>query len=365
MSDFKTGRKPPHPPGHELRLPIPWLHELDGDVAEGSNLAQTIAYPLDLTNGITEFPMWGNGPDPTLTITDAEGPHQPVGDCHKAGEANAAFIDGNPGGLTSNIVVNNYDLYEAESQDVPLGQEQDDGVVMSDALVWELTHDWNGNAVPLGSGIVTAFVPVHPATVAAVMAKYRKPILTGVNLTSQDQQTFPVWSESPANPPNQQDGHVVLLALLRSAPSAPTLTFGPAGPISWTKIVDANEAWMNACPEEFWMRVGPEDRSKMGAAAYDALVAQMATLPGFQGTPPEAPPAPAPPAPAPAPPPAPPKPPAPPQPPAPPTVTPSILSRALGAIKAAFAMAEAELDKLINEENSTTAADQGEGDTAV
>lgn len=299
---YGQGRKPPYPPGHPRRLAIPWLHELDPD------LPVAVSYPLDLTNGIKTFPMWGNGPDTTLTIPDAEGAPtaqggQPVGDCHFAGTANAAFLDGNPAGLSSNVVVGCYDTYEADSQGVPLGREQDDGVVMSDALTWQLTHDWTGKAVALGQGIVRAFVPVQPLTVPAVMAKYRKPLLMGVNLTNQDQNTFPTWNESPSNPPNEQEGHVVVLALLRAAPSDPADTFGPAGPISWTEVVEASESWMNSCPEEFWMPVTDADADKMGQAAFDALVGLMATLPGFEGEkPPVAPvPAPTPPAPAPVP----------------------------------------------------------------
>lgn len=278
---YGQGRKAPHPPDSPGRLPIPWLHELDSEVAGDVE----ISYPLDLTGGIKTYPMWGNGPDPTLTIDDAEGVGQPVGDCHKAGGANCSYIDGNPLSLTANIVVGNYDIYEAFVQGVPLGQEQDEGVIMSDALVWELTHDWAGNVVPLGQGIVAAVVPVQRATVPATMQKYRKPLLMGVNLTNADQKTFPKWSASPSNPPNPQEGHVVVLALLRSAPTVPGNVFGPAGPISWQQVVDADEPWMNECPEEWWMPVTPSDRDKMGAAAYDTLVAQMSTLPGFQGAP--------------------------------------------------------------------------------
>jgi hypothetical protein len=112
----------------------------------------------------------------------------------------------------------------------------------------------------------------------------------GVNLTSKDQQTFPKWSVTPSNPPDTSLGHVVVLALLRAAPSLPTDTFGPAGPLSWTQVVEADEPWMNACPEEFWMPVTPVDRAKMGEAAFDTLVAQMSSLPGFQGSTPPAPP---------------------------------------------------------------------------
>lgn len=275
---YGQGRKPPHPPGSARRLPLPWLHEIDSEVAGDV----PVSYPLDLTNGMTKFPMWGNGPDPTLTINDAEGKGQPVGDCDYAGKANLNELDGNPNALTANIVVNAYDTYEANSQGVPLGSEQDEGVVMSDSMIWCLTHDWTGKTVPLGEGIVAAFIPVERATVPATMAKYRKALLMGVNLTNADQQTFPNWDTSASNPPNPQEGHVVVLARLLEAP-APGDVFGKANPISWQQLVNASARWMNECPEEFWMPVTPADRTKLGDAAYDQLVGWMALLPGFEG----------------------------------------------------------------------------------
>jgi hypothetical protein len=296
---FGQGRKPPYPPGHPRRLAIPWLHEIDEELAD-----TTVTYPVDVLNGYRAFPMWGNGPDTTLTIPDAEGAPtagqggQPVGDCHFAAEANDEFTQGNPNGLTSNIVVGNYDAYEADSQGVPLGQEQDDGVVMSDALLWMLTHDHAGKQVPLGQGIFEVIAPVERATVGAVMAKYGRGILMGVNLTNQDQQTFPTWSSSPSNPPNPNEGHVVLLGILNGAFGTPAAS---GGPVSWTEVVSADAPWMNACPEEWWIGLTSADRAKMSTAAWDAAVAAMHTLPGVQGiptpsapTPPVAPPAPAP-----------------------------------------------------------------------
>jgi hypothetical protein len=276
---FGRGRKPPYPVGHSRRLAIPWLHELDG------SLAVPVTYPIDLTNGMTSFPMWGNGPDPTLTITDAEGAPthgegQPVGDCFFAGDANDEFLQGNPDALTSNSVVNTYDIYEAQSQDVPLGHEQDEGVVMSDALLWGFTHDRNGNTVAGGEGIFAAFVPVTRGTVGAAMAKYGRPILTGVNLTPCDEQNFPTWTVTASCQPDQDDGHVVLLAKLNGDIGSAA---GSGGPISWQQVVAADAAWMGACPEEFWIVLTPADRDKMGAATFDALVGLLSTLAGYHG----------------------------------------------------------------------------------
>lgn len=303
---FMRGRKPPYPPGHPRRLALPWLHEVDSDVAPGT----PVTFPVDVSNGETQTPMWGNGPDPTLTITTINGKGAPVGDCFFAGEANDEYISGNKA-LSSNGVVDCYEQYEADSQGVPLGEEQDDGVIMSDAFVWCLTHDHDGNEVPAGEGIFVVVAPIQPDTVAATMAKYKRGIMTGVNLGDNDEQSFPVWS-GVGNPPNPDDGHVVLLGLLNGNLGTPS---GSGGPWSWTQRVRADANWMSSHPEEFWIGLTAEDRDLMGAAAFDALAAQCAALPGVLGSaPPPPPPAPSPspppPVPAPSPtPPAPPKPP--------------------------------------------------------
>ena len=279
------GRKPIKP--HSERFAIGWLHEYDPEVAPGS----TVVYPVDVSKGITAWGMLGNGPDPTLTITTVNGPGQPVGDCYFAGEAHDTMLAGSD--PTSNQVAGEYDVYSDE-----FSGGQDDGVVVADALLWQKNR-----------GEIELFAPVHPDTLGPVMAKYKRGILLGVNLTPCDQNSFPTWSVGPGCQPDPSLGHVVYLVKL----------YGPIGtgagaPVSWGQLVAADPAWLSACPEEWWILLTSADRAAMGEAAYDALAADLAAIPGATGTPPV--PSPVPPAP--------PAPPAPPGP--PPTPTPEVIS---------------------------------------
>ena len=66
----------------------PGLHVAEAFLVGAGPAAPT--YPLDVTGGVPEadLGMYGNGPDPTLTITTANGPGQPVGDCFFAAVVN-------------------------------------------------------------------------------------------------------------------------------------------------------------------------------------------------------------------------------------------------------------------------------------
>lgn len=281
---YKTGRKPQHPP--EERYAIPYLHELDLD------LNGAVTFPVDVSEGITEWRMLGNGPedpnDPvTVPMPAGDSPETGEGDCHWAGWGHDTML---AGALpTANQILTAYNAWSAQSQGVPPGQEQDEGTNMGDALVWGLTHDETGAEVPLGQGMVTLFAPLHPATLGAAMQKYGRGVLMGVNCTDADQANFPHgWVGPPTNQPDPQDGHVVYLVVLNAD--------GSAVVVSWGQKVPADPSWMGACPEEYWILLTPADRAKLGDAAYNQLAAIMATLPGVQGqtTPPAPGPAPAP-----------------------------------------------------------------------
>jgi len=270
---FMMGRKPMRPEGE--RFPIPYLHELDAEV--GPDVAVT--YPVDVSQGITDWLMLGNGPDPTLTIVTPNGPGGPVGNCFYAGKDHDKMLSGYQ--PTANGTVGQYDIYEADSQGVSLGQEQDEGVVMADALLWCHTHNEAGLLVPPGQGDVVLFAPVHPDTLGQVMAKYQRGVLMGVNLTGCDQSSFPIWNVTPSCQPNSANGHVVLGVVLNGPIGTPQ---GSGVPISWAQRVTADAAWMDACPEEFWMILTSQDREKMGSAAFDSLAVTLAALPGATGT---------------------------------------------------------------------------------
>jgi hypothetical protein len=261
---FKTGRKPQRPVGQ--RLPIKWLHEYDSSVAPGA----PVSYPVDVSQGKTEWLILGNGPDPTLTITTPNGVGQPVGDCGFAGKDHDKMLAGYV--PTANGTVAQYDIYDGGV---------DEGVVIADMLLWLMTHDEAGNVVPATQGDVELFAPVHPSTLGAIMTKYQRGIILGVNLTPCDQQDFPVWTVNATCQPDTSDGHVVYLVKLAGPIGSPT---GSGGPVSWGQVVDADAAWMSSCPEEYWILLTSQDREKMGAAAYDALAADLAALPSETGS---------------------------------------------------------------------------------
>jgi hypothetical protein len=200
---------------------------------------------------------------------------------------------------TANGTVAQYDIYD---------QGVDQGVVVADMLLWLRTHDEAGTVVTVAEGDVELFAPVHPDTLAATMVKYRRGVLLGVNLTSCDQNNFPTgWTVTPSCQPDTNEGHVVYLAKINAD--------GSGELVSWGALVPADAAWMKAAPEEWWILLTSADRAKMGEAAFDALAADLAALPGSTGT------APVPPPPAPAPDPGPPVP-EPPNPPVPPAPSP-------------------------------------------
>lgn len=285
---YKTGRKPQHAPGTPGRLAIPYLHELDPEV--GPQVA--VSYPVDVSQGIEAWRMLGNGPedadDPvTVPMPAGDSPETGEGDCDWAGYGHDTMLAGAK--PTANQILGAYNAWSAQSQGVAPGQEQDEGTNMADAFVWKLTHDETGKVVPLGEGMANLVAPVHPDTLGAVMQKYQRGILLGVNCTDADQTNFPQgWVGPPTNQPDPQDGHVVYLVTL-NADGSGTL-------VSWGSKVPADASWLKACPEEWWVMLTAADAAKLGPEAYNALVAALAQLPGVQGqtTPPGPAPAPAP-----------------------------------------------------------------------
>lgn len=268
---YKRGRQPIKPEGQ--RFAIRWLHEYDEELA-----AVAVSYPVVVGEEITDWLMLGNGPDPTLTITTPNGPGGPVGDCFFAGKDHHKMLAGFA--PTANATVGQYDIYD---------KGVDQGVVVADALAWCRTHDEEGKEIAVDEGDVQLFAPVHPDTLGATMAKYDRGILLGVNLTGCDQNNFPKgWTVHAGCEPDPQDGHVVYLVTVNAD--------GSGVVVSWGSKVSTDAAWMKACPEEWWILLTTADRAKMGEAAFDALAADLAAIPGATGTPPAAPtPEPAPP----------------------------------------------------------------------
>jgi len=123
------------------------------------------AYPVDVTAGITDWQMLGNGPDPTCT-KDPNG----VGDCTFAGRqhyrmAKAAAIPETETWESSNALVTEYLAYD---------HGKDQGANIADLLLY-----W------YKAGTIQAFAPLdhtNPAEVDAAMAAFHG-VYVGVNLT--------------------------------------------------------------------------------------------------------------------------------------------------------------------------------------
>jgi hypothetical protein len=277
---FKGGRLPQLPEGQ--RLQIQWLHQYFGRPAA--------TYPIDVSAGITEWLMLGNGPDSTLTVNGG----QPVGDCVPCAwkhDVMIALVEGKltEGAPTADEVVTLYLEYD---------NGQDNGVVIAAFLLWLYQK-----------GYIAGFAPVALDQVDSTMDEFDRGVILGVNLTDSNEGEFPgTWTEGPGNLPDPSMGHGVLKVKSASPNGQGTL-------VSWGALVNATPEWLAACPEEAWLILTPEDRAAFPADQWAALVADLDALPNAHDVPVTVPPAPtpAPPAPTPTPTP-PPTPPAPPQP---------------------------------------------------
>lgn len=246
------GRLPQREPGN--RLPIRWLHEYAPGLA-----ATPVTFPIDVSQGTTDWLMLGNGPDPTLTINTPNGLGQPVGDCYFAAEAHDTMLAG--ARPTADAVVGEYLTYD---------NGQDNGVIIADALLWQYHR-----------GEIGLFAPVHPQTVPQVMTTFKRGILEGVNLTDDADQLFESgqpWTTANGETPDPSEGHVVYRIKM--------LGDGTVVYATWGADQAATPGWAAACPEEWWMILTPDDEAAIGAEAYAALAADLAALPGATGTPP-------------------------------------------------------------------------------
>lgn len=229
------------------------------------------AYPIDVSQGIRDFGMDGNGPDPSLTDPPAGvNPNTGVGDCGVAAYEHERMLAG--ASPTANETVALYWQYTGG---------QDDGVVIADWLLWLYRQK-----------MIEGFAPVELGTVDAVMAQFARGVLLGVNLTDDADQLFnegKPWTVGQGEQPDPSEGHVVLKVGAMAEQ-------GNGVAVTWGALQEMEHAWEAACIEEAWVIVTKDD---MGEAAYAALMTDLEALPNATDVPP---PVPVPPAPTPSPP---------------------------------------------------------------
>ncbi len=246
------GRKPVKPPSE--RFPIQYL---------SSYLLTPLpapAYPVDVSGGITDWGMLGNGPDPTCT-THPNG----VGDCTFAGRqhykmAKAAAGDETEQWESSNQLVAEYLAYD---------HGKDEGAQIADLLLY-----W------YKAGTILAFAPVDhtdPAAVDSAMAAFHGAYV-GVNLTDDADNLFEggqPWTVANGEKPDPNDGHCIVKV---AADGSQLDTW-----VTWGAEQKSTIAWTAACMDEAWVIITSEDAN---AANLDvaALRADIDALHGTGGS---------------------------------------------------------------------------------
>lgn len=245
------GRLPKKPEGE--RFALKYVHEYAGQPLPAP------VYPVDVSGGITDWGMLGNGPDPTLTA-----PYVPVGDCTFAGRqhlkmAKAAADGESETWETSDELVAEYLAYD-DGQDV--------GANIADLLL-----AW------YKAGVILGFAPVDhtdPAAVDSAMQEF-KGVYVGVNLTDDAQQLFAEgrpWSVSEHRElPDPELGHCIVKVTADGT--------ARDGYVTWAHRQEATREWSAACVTEAWVIISHEDEA--AKVDMDALLADILALHGTGG----------------------------------------------------------------------------------
>lgn len=245
------------------------------------------SYPVDVSGGITDWGLDGNGPDPTLTGPYAQYASTGLGDCGPASFAHAkmavaAWGQESEAPMTADQVVDLYLTYTGG---------QDSGVDLSQFLSYLFKQ-----------GLIKGYAKVahtNPEAVDAALSAFHG-VIFGVNLTDDANDLFNQglpWTTANGETPDPTEGHAILKVKAQGEGGNDTW-------VTWGALQESTAAWTAACAQEAWAICTPE----AAAAAninYDALLADLKALGGGQEvTPPPAPapepaPTPEPPAPAP------------------------------------------------------------------
>jgi len=216
-------------------------------------------YPVDITGGIIDWGMLGNGPDKTCK-THPNG----VGDCTFAGRqhykmAKAAAGDEKEEWENSDKLVAEYLSYN---------HGQDQGANIADLLL-----SW------YQGGKILAFAPVDhtdPAAVDAAMEAFHG-AYAGVNLPDDADQLFEQgepWTTANGERPDPNEGHCIVKV---SADGQRNDTW-----VTWGALQKSTTGWTRSCLEEAWVIITEED-AKNAKLDLAALKADIDALDGTGG----------------------------------------------------------------------------------
>jgi TIR domain len=214
-------------------------------------------YPVDVSAGITDWGMLGNGPDPTALT-------------HPAGVSDATFTG-----------LQHYRMAKAAAAGEAGPTETSDQLV-AEYLAYTKGRDVGASIVELllywyKSGRILAFAPVdhtNPAEIDAAMAAFHG-VYAGVNLTGDADALFEhdqPWTTSHGQQPNLDDGHCVVKV------AADGREFDEW--VTWGAVQKSTREWSSACVEEAWVIITEED----GASASIDLAALRADIDALHGT---------------------------------------------------------------------------------
>lgn len=246
------GRLPAKPRGE--RFAIGYAHEY------AAQPFPPPSYPVDVSAGITDWKMLGNGPDPSCTVRP-----DGCGDCTFAGRehykmAKAAAGQETERWETSDALVSEYLAYD---------HGQDVGANIADLLLY-----W------YKAGKILAFAPVDhtsPAQVDAAMQAFHG-VYAGVSLTDDADQLFgqgQPWTLANGEQPDPNEGHCIVKV---SADGQ-----GYDRWVTWGSLQESTANWTGACLEEAWVIITEED-AKAANLDVAALRADIDALGGQGGT---------------------------------------------------------------------------------
>jgi hypothetical protein len=217
------------------------------------------SYPVDVSAGISDWQMLGNGPDPTLHVHNG----QPVGDCTFAGRQHLRMAKAAAGGEvetweTTDDLVTEYLAYD---------HGQDQGANIADLLLY-----W------YNAGTIKGFAPVDhtdPTACDSAMAAFHG-LYVGVNLTDDADALFgkgEPWTVAGGQQPDPNEGHCIV-KVKADGQQADTW-------VTWGALQESTTDWTAACLDEAWAIVTTDDE----AAVLDmpALLADIAALGGTGG----------------------------------------------------------------------------------
>jgi hypothetical protein len=254
------GRKHQRTEGN--RFPIKYLHEY---------LAKPLpapSYPVNVSGGITDWGMLGNGPDPTCT-THPDG----VGDCTFAGRQHLRMAKAAANGETETWETSDQLVAEYLAYD----HGRDAGAVIADLLL-----SW------YKAGKILAFAPVDHGDRAmcdSAMARFNG-LYAGVELTGDADQLFSEgrpWTVAHGERPDPDEGHCIVKVKAEGGSGLDEW-------VTWGALQGSTPVWTAECLVEAWAVVTSEDQ--MNPAELAALRADIDALGGTGGQP--APPAPVP-----------------------------------------------------------------------